>query len=130
MDSTTPKGLPRYVGYDEVAASLGVKRRTIERMVRERKFPAPIQLSSNRVGWRVEVVQEWLRDKEARVLASSYVDVSKVDPQKLADGTARLGAAVLSHISGQQVRPEDVLLGRLATPEEREAILRGSREWI
>ncbi|MEZ0282019.1 helix-turn-helix transcriptional regulator, partial [Methyloceanibacter sp.] len=126
MDSKTANGLPRVVGYPEVCEALGVTRRTLERMVRDRKFPSPIQLSSNRVGWTVDVALDWLREREARVLASSFEDFSKVDPEQLADGTARLGAALLSGPSGERVRPEDVRIGRIATSAEREAILRAS----
>jgi predicted DNA-binding transcriptional regulator AlpA len=122
METSTGNGLPRFVGYSEVTAALGVKRRTVERMVRDRKFPPPVQLSCNRVGWNVDVVLEWLRDREARVVAFSYEDVSEVDAQKLADGTARLGAALLSGISGQRIRPEDIRIGRVATPQEQDAI--------
>jgi predicted DNA-binding transcriptional regulator AlpA len=128
MQETTPSGLPRIVGYSEVVSALGVQRRTIERMVREKKFPAPIQLSSNRVGWRVNVVIDWLKEREARVLAFSKEDLSGKDPQQLAEGTARLGAALLTGISGQLVKPEDIRLGRVATPAESDVIWKASWE--
>ena len=51
-----PNHLPQFVGYAEVEAALGVSRRTVERMVREDKFPRPVQLTPNRVGWKVETV--------------------------------------------------------------------------
>src|SRR6185503_14469862 len=113
MESTTENGLPRIVGYAEVCKALGVKRRTLERMVRDGKFPPPMQVSSNRVGWPVDKVLGWLEERAARVLAFSY-DITDIEPAKLAEGTARLGAALLSAMAGQRIKPEDVRLGRVA----------------
>jgi prophage regulatory protein len=56
--------LPQYVGFSQVQDALGVSRRTVERMVRDGKFPQPVQLSSNRVGWRVETVTKWMSERE------------------------------------------------------------------
>ena len=34
-----PNHLPQFIGYAQVESALGVSRRTVERMVREGKFP-------------------------------------------------------------------------------------------
>ena len=49
----------------EVAAFIGVSISTLWRMVRAGRFPSPMQLSPNRVGWCSTVVKRWLADREA-----------------------------------------------------------------
>lgn len=49
----------------EVTALLGVNRSTLWRMVRAGKFPAAINISSNRVGWRRAEVEGWLAARKA-----------------------------------------------------------------
>jgi predicted DNA-binding transcriptional regulator AlpA len=39
---------------------------TIWRMVRENRFPAPIRLTSSRLGWRWSHILRWLSEREAR----------------------------------------------------------------
>jgi prophage regulatory protein len=50
----------------DVCAITSVCRATIYRWVRTRFFPAPVQLSARRVGWREADVVQWL---EARQVA-------------------------------------------------------------
>jgi prophage regulatory protein len=45
----------------EVARLTGVSIRTIDRMVRNGRFPKPLHISSRRIGWPAHVVKDWLR---------------------------------------------------------------------
>lgn len=53
-----------------VVERVGLSGTTIWRLVRDKRFPAPIRLSTNAIGWRESDVEEWLRSrvdtKEAR----------------------------------------------------------------
>ncbi len=44
----------------EVVRRIGLSRSTIYELIRRGEFPAPIQLTPNRVGWLSEEVDAWL----------------------------------------------------------------------
>ncbi len=51
-------------------------------MVREGRFPAPIQLTPARIGWRWSAIQLWLDEREANpVGARSYFRKAKASPE-------------------------------------------------
>ena len=49
----------RIIRLDTVRARTGLSRSTIYRMVAKGQFPAPVQLSANRVAWMEGAVQGW-----------------------------------------------------------------------
>jgi prophage regulatory protein len=55
----------RIVSQTELSERLTLNRATIWRMVREGRFPPPVQLTSSRIGWRWSVVLDWLEQREA-----------------------------------------------------------------
>ena len=115
-----PKHLPQFVGYVEVEAALGVSRRTVERMVREGKFPMPVQLTPNRVGWKVETVTAWLDERSKGLAARSVAHPQDLEPDEIAPTIAKLAARLISQEFGQAVSPEQVqlTLSRSATNDE------------
>lgn len=46
-----------------VAATIGLHRATIYEMVREGRFPSPIQLTDTRIGWRRSTIDAWLASR-------------------------------------------------------------------
>ena len=50
---------------DEVTALLGIHRSTLWRMERAGTFPARIQLTPGRVGWRRAEVLAWIKEHQA-----------------------------------------------------------------
>lgn len=48
-----------------VCERIGLSRTTLWRRVRGGEFPAPLRLGANAVGWREQVVEEWLGGLEA-----------------------------------------------------------------
>jgi prophage regulatory protein len=48
-----------YLDLAGVADAVSLAEATIQREVREGKFPAPRQLSGRRVGWLVREIEEW-----------------------------------------------------------------------
>ena len=123
-----PKHLPQFVGYAEVEAALGVSRRTVERMVREGKFPMPVQLTPNRVGWKVDTVTAWLDERSKGLAARAVASPDELQPDQVAPAIRELGARLLTEELGENVRPEQVrlLIERTATNEEiadRRAVL-------
>lgn len=60
---TTPSNqLERILSTQEVQHLTNLSRTTIWRMERLGKFPARIQLSSTRIGWRNSEIQGWLKN--------------------------------------------------------------------
>lgn len=55
----------RIVDPSELLARIPLDRSTIYRMVQEGRFPAPIQLTSSRIGWRWSAILRWLATREA-----------------------------------------------------------------
>ena len=50
----------RLLSYRQVADLTGLSRATIWRRVRDGSLVAPLQISTNRVGWRARDIAEWL----------------------------------------------------------------------
>jgi prophage regulatory protein len=53
--------LERFLPKAEVLRITGLSDTTLWRMCRARKFPAPIQISTNRIAWLSSEVAEWQR---------------------------------------------------------------------
>lgn len=54
-----------FMDLDEVVAALSISRSGVRRMLREDDFPKPRELTPRRIGWLVEEVQEWARNRPA-----------------------------------------------------------------
>lgn len=52
-----------YVELFELPALITLGESTIQRLVREDKFPKPRELSGRRVGWLLREVEEWAEDR-------------------------------------------------------------------
>lgn len=61
----TGSELERIVTAEELLERIPLDRSTIWRMCRDGRFPAPIQLTPSRIGWRWSAVLAWLDDREA-----------------------------------------------------------------
>ena len=115
-----PQHLPQFVGYGEVERALGVSRSTVERMVRDNKFPQPVQLAPNRVGWLVETVTAWLADRGKGLVAHAVAHPEDLAPDEVAPTIAKLAARLISQEFGEAVSPDQVhlTLSRSATNDE------------
>ena len=115
-----PQHLPQFVGYADVERALGVSRRTVERMVREGKFPKPVQLAPNRVGWQVDVVTAWLADLSQGLVAHAVTHPDQLAPDEMAPTMQTLAARLIEQEFGEAVRPDQVrlTLSRTATNDE------------
>jgi len=49
----------RLVGRAAVAAACGVAKETVDRWVREGRFPPPKRITRKKVGWEPAVLDEW-----------------------------------------------------------------------
>ena len=47
----------------EVRRITGLSRSTRWRMIRSRKFPAPVLLGASAVGWIKSEIQQWIQDR-------------------------------------------------------------------
>lgn len=56
---------PIYVDLPAVSNLVTLATATIQRLVREKAFPKPRQLSSNRVAWLLREVEEWAEERPA-----------------------------------------------------------------
>jgi len=61
MDRPTPEN--RVLRDAEVRARTGLSRVQRWRLVRSGKFPAPVQLSPNAIGWMEDAINTWLADR-------------------------------------------------------------------
>ena len=130
-----PAHLPQYVGYRHVCDALLVSRRTVERMVREGKFPPPVQLSPNRVGWQAETVTAWLDERGKGLVAHAVAHPQDLEPDQLVESARDLLAQAMSKRDGQPVDPAGmsihtsraVTLDVFKAGEVREFVLRAER---
>ncbi len=58
--------VPSLLSPKEVAAILGVQRRTLFRWISDGSFPPPIRLNRRVVRWREEAVLAWVQGHEGR----------------------------------------------------------------
>ena len=67
----------------EVLERIPIERHTLHRLVREGRFPPPIQITSSKVGWRWSRILSWLSDRERHPVESRPYfgrDKDKPDP--------------------------------------------------
>jgi len=65
-DNTRPiEPIDCLLSWPEVQRAIGLSRPQIWRLRRDGNFPAPLRLSTHRVGWRVSELRAWL-DSRAR----------------------------------------------------------------
>lgn len=60
MDPKAKAGLPLLLRKWDVLAMLPFSASTLSRLVRQGRFPQPLQLSSRIVAWRTEEVLAWI----------------------------------------------------------------------
>jgi prophage regulatory protein len=58
-----------FLSYCEVEHLTGLSRTTIWREVKAKRFPVPVSISPNRVGFRASVVQDWLAARKPKTAA-------------------------------------------------------------
>ena len=95
--------LPRYVGYREVCEAIGVSRRTIERMSREGKFPKPVQLTPNRVGWEEQTVTQWLAERGKGLAARAVSNPEDLSEEQLEKALQLLASEYILKRKGERV---------------------------
>lgn len=54
---------PLYLELPSVVALVSLAEATIQREIREGKFPRPRQISGRRVGWLVRELEEWAENR-------------------------------------------------------------------
>jgi len=60
----------RILTTEELLERVPLDRSTIWRMSREGRFPAPLQLTRSRIGWRWSAILAWLSEREANPIRS------------------------------------------------------------
>lgn len=55
----------RFVALPEVEHLTSLRKSSIYRMVREKTFPAPLQISPRRVAWDLQSVEDWIEQRQA-----------------------------------------------------------------
>ena len=60
MSRASESNPPRmFYRFADLQAMLGVKRHTLYRWIKDRKFPRPVKLGENTVAWRAADIQAW-----------------------------------------------------------------------
>lgn len=54
----------RFLRIQEVADTIGLSTRTIQRLVKRGEFPPPMQLSERIIGWTEAAIDMWMHDCE------------------------------------------------------------------
>ncbi|MCK8078338.1 AlpA family phage regulatory protein [Vibrio sp. 1CM2L] len=50
--------------YSDVIEMIGMNRRTIWKWVKLGKFPEPVRMNGRTIGWRCELVQQWVEENQ------------------------------------------------------------------
>ncbi|WP_108646636.1 helix-turn-helix transcriptional regulator [Polynucleobacter rarus] len=59
-----PLQFDRIVRMRELKKLIGLSNATIYRYIKRNEFPRPFQISANCVGWRLSVVEDWIKARE------------------------------------------------------------------
>ena len=59
-----------FLSQKEITIKLGISHTTLWRLRRSGDFPQPIQLSSRRIGWREDEVEEYLKSRQIPIQAT------------------------------------------------------------
>lgn len=51
----------------DVIEIIGLSHTTLYRLMKAKRFPLPIRLSPNRVGWPEGVIYQWIEDRQKNV---------------------------------------------------------------
>jgi predicted DNA-binding transcriptional regulator AlpA len=54
----------KIIRFSELKKKLGVSRSTIDRWEKAKCFPLRIQLGKNSIGWNLQAIDKWLRERE------------------------------------------------------------------
>lgn len=56
--------LDRILRMRDVLDCTGLSKSTLYRIIRDGEFPKPVRITSQLVGWRASVIQEWIESRE------------------------------------------------------------------
>lgn len=87
----TPADLPKLIGYAEIEDWYDIDKRTIQRRMREGKWPRPME-GSGKNFWYLDDVLAALDGMRRGLIAAAVCDPSKVKPEQLSDATFELAA--------------------------------------
>ena len=90
-NSTLPlAAAPRFVGVQEVYEALGISRSTLDRLRRDKAFPEATQLSPNRVGWTLEILNEWANERSMKLTRLAVADPEQLEPGEMLETAQEL----------------------------------------
>ena len=64
------ENIDRIVRLNELVTIVGLSRSTIYRLIQENKFPKQIHLSERTMGWRLSIINEWIRQKRSDLVGN------------------------------------------------------------
>jgi predicted DNA-binding transcriptional regulator AlpA len=109
---------------DEIMALLDVGRRTIDRRIAKKKFPAPVKYGANKIGFPLTDLVAWVEARSVTFAAEveRLATTRTVDPRP--DSIKKTLAKQLSRQWGEKFSVNQVLYGavRDATADETAAI--------
>ena len=71
VDTRPPGEDPIIPGWGGASAASGRSVPSLKRDVRAGRFPAPIELGPNRIGWRRSWIEDWLASRPRRQYGST-----------------------------------------------------------
>jgi predicted DNA-binding transcriptional regulator AlpA len=102
--------LTQFVGVKEVYTALGISRSTLDRMRRDGGFPVAEQISPNRVGWRLEIIESF-RHAQFKQLATHAVEHAEdLSPDEMEDKALGLIVKSLERRSGKPIDPSNLAI--------------------
>ena len=104
----TTDGLPRLVGYAELYAKYGWKKRALQRWDQKGRLPRPQQLPGGRVYWRLEQIKCFVDQQYSALSALAVSDPERLAPDQLGDAAVDLLTRAIEHEIGQQIDPRGI----------------------
>jgi predicted DNA-binding transcriptional regulator AlpA len=126
----SPRGITRFVGRAEVAEALGYSLKTLGREINRGHAPRPVQISPNRVGWPVEVIQKLLESRIARVTEQAVSNPDKLKPDQIEDAAVKLSARLMTNVLGEAVSADNVVIGAVKQLSPDDADTATNSQWL
>lgn len=110
--TTAPRGA-RLVGMDEVCTLLDVERRTVERWITAKTFPAPARIGENKVAFPLADLQAWARKRgdsfASEVERLAHTRAADMRPEALEKQIAKR----LTRATGTKIAADKVVMGHM-----------------
>ncbi len=126
MSTDNHRPLPKLLGYAELAAYFGWKKRTLQDWVRKGKLKPPGRYPGGRSAWLLEDIEAFIESQRAGLTAVAVSRSEDLTPDAMVDKARVYASKAYNDLTGIAIAPDDIAFVSMkpATAEGIEALER------